>query len=66
MWVKRELSYALEQKRFENKIVPILYQPSQFERLSWTLSLFQIVDFIGSFDDACRDLLRIWGVGYQP
>ena len=66
MWVKRELSYALQQNRFENQIVPILYQPSPFERLSWALSLFQIVDFTGSFDDACRDLLRIWGIGYQP
>src|SRR5688572_13938934 len=64
MWVKRELSYALQQNRFENKIVPILYQPSEFERLSWTLSLFQIVDF-ASFDDGCRNLLRIWGIGYR-
>ncbi|NJL47261.1 MAG: toll/interleukin-1 receptor domain-containing protein [Leptolyngbyaceae cyanobacterium SM2_5_2] len=26
MWVKRELIFALQQKRFENKIIPILYE----------------------------------------
>jgi hypothetical protein len=64
MWVKRELSYALQQNKFENKIIPITYQPSDFERLSWALSLFQMVNFTGSFDDGSRALLRIWGVGY--
>ena len=66
MWVKRELSYALQQNRFENRIVPIIYQPSNFQQLSWTLSIFQMVDFTGLFDDGYRNLLRIWGVGYQP
>lgn len=65
MWVKRELSFALEQNRFENKIVPIIYQRSDFERLSWTLSLFQMIDFTGTFEDACAELLRVWGLGYR-
>ena len=65
MWVKRELSYALQQNRFENRIVPIVYQASNFEQLSWTLSLFQMIDFTGVHDDGYRDLLRIWGLGYQ-
>src|SRR2546430_8365363 len=34
MWVKRELSYALQQNRLDNRIVPITYQPSDFEQLS--------------------------------
>ena len=66
MWVKRELSFALKENRFENRIVPITYQPSSFESLSWTLSLFQMIDFTGTFADGCRDLLRVWGVGYRP
>ncbi len=66
MWVKRELSYALQQNRFENRIVPIVYQPSNFEQLSWTLSLFQMINFTGLLDDGYRDLLRIWGLGYTP
>lgn len=65
MWVKRELSYGLQQNRFENRIVPITYQPSDYARLSWTLSLFQMVDFTRTFDEGCVDLLRIWGLGYR-
>jgi TIR domain len=65
MWVKRELLYALLQNRFENKIIPILHQPCDYERLSWTISLFQMVDFTASFDDGCSALLRIWGLGYK-
>jgi len=66
MWVKRELGFALQQKRFENKIVPILLQPCELGRLSWVLPSFQIVDFQGAFDHGCRDLLRVWGLGYSP
>jgi len=66
MWVKRELSYALQKSRFENRIVPIVHQPSNFEQLSWTLSLFQMIDFTGAVDDGYRALLRTWGIGYQP
>jgi TIR domain-containing protein len=65
MWVKRELSYALQQNRFENRIVPIAYQQSDFERLSWTLSLFQMVDFRQDLEQGYRNLLRTWGLGYQ-
>ena len=33
------------ERRFDNKIVPILYQPCDYEELSWTLSSFQMIDF---------------------
>lgn len=65
MWVKRELLYALQQRRFENRIVPLLYQTCDFNRLSWTLSFFQMIDFSGTFEDSCRELLWIWGIGFQ-
>jgi len=66
MWVKRELLFALQQNHYENRIVPLLVQPCDHEKLSWTLSLSQFVDFTGLFDDGCRELLRIWGVGFDP
>ena len=65
MWVKREVLYALKENRYADKIIPLLYQPCDFENLSWTLSLFQVVNFTGDFDAGCRDLLRVWGVGYK-
>ncbi len=64
-WVKRELLFALNNNRYADKIIPLLYQPCDYEQLSWTLSLFQMVDFTGGFDDGCRELLRIWGIGYK-
>src|SRR6185369_1025582 len=65
MWVKRELSYALEQTRFDNRIVPVIYQHAEYDRLSWALSLFQKIDFTRTFEEGCVDLFRIWGLGYR-
>lgn len=65
LWVKRELIFALQQNRFADKIVPILYRPCDFERLSWVLPSFQFVDFSGPFEQGCRGLLRLWGLGYR-
>jgi hypothetical protein len=65
-WVKRELSYALQQRRYVNRISPVLLDDCDYEQLSWTLSALQIVPFAGGFDSGCRELLRTWGLGYQP
>lgn len=65
VWVKRELLYALNHDRFENKIVPIMYQPCDYERLSWTLSDFQMVDFTRTLEEGYVDLFRMWGLGYR-
>ncbi len=62
MWVKRELSFALRQARFDEKIIPILYQPCDPHQLSWTLLSVQMVDFTQSFDEGCHQLLRVWGL----
>lgn len=66
VWVKRELLYALQQYRFNGRIAPLLYKRCSYDGLSWTLSQMQMVDFASGFDDGCRELLRIWGVGYAP
>ncbi len=63
-WVKRELLFALRERRYRNRIVPILYRRCDVAKLSWTLGDFQNVDFTATFEDGCRDLLRIWGIGY--
>lgn len=66
LWVKRELVFALRQSRLENRIVPVLYQSCSYGQLSWTLSLFQMVDFTRGLEQGYRDLLRIWGLEYRP
>ncbi|MFW6162147.1 MAG: toll/interleukin-1 receptor domain-containing protein [Planctomycetota bacterium] len=60
-WVKRELLYALQDDRYLERIVPILWRPCDAEELSWTLASFQWVDFTRDFRRASCDLLRIWG-----
>jgi len=65
IWVKREVLFALNNNRYADSIVPVLYQPCDYDQLSWTLSLLQMVDFTGDFGDGCRGLLRVWGVGFK-
>jgi hypothetical protein len=65
VWVKREVLFALNDNRYADKIVPVLYRPCDYNQLSWTLSLLQFVDFTGDLDEGCRALLRVWGVGYK-
>jgi TIR domain-containing protein len=64
-WVKRELLYALNDSRYNRHIIPISHKPCNHIDLSWTLGASQFVDFTTSFDEGCRSLLRIWGLGYQ-
>lgn len=65
-WVKRELLFSLQQDRFDGRIIPILYRCCEHDQLSWTLTELQMVDFRFNFDDGCRELLRVWGIGYSP
>ena len=66
MWVKREFMYALRKERFNDRIIPLICEPCDFEDLSWVLPDFQIVNFHKRFENGCRDLLRIWNVDYKP
>lgn len=65
MWVSRELAYALAQRKYVGKIVPVLLHKCDHETLSWTLTTLQMIGFTRGFTKGCRDLLRIWGLSYQ-
>ncbi len=65
-WVKRELFFALEDARYEGRIIPIIKRPCDPKKLSWTLSSMQHIDFTSSNSEGFTDLLRVWGLGYQP
>ena len=64
-WVKHELLFAFRQKRLEGRIIPVVFRPCDYEKLSWTFPSYQLVDFTEDFEKGCRALLRIWGIGYQ-
>jgi TIR domain len=66
MWVKRELKYALIERRYANRIVPMLFRKCDFKALSWTLPQFQMIDFTDNYWQACDDLLRIWRKRLKP
>ena len=65
-WVKRELTFALKQRRYNDTIVPVILQLCDYEQFFWTLSSHQVVDFTVDYDIGARALLRIWGIDYQP
>ncbi len=65
MWVRREIAFALLEKRYENHIVPLNYRACDLTSVEW-LKLFQMVDFSApDLRNGCRDLLRIWGIGLR-
>jgi hypothetical protein len=65
MRVKRELLFALGERRYEGRIVPILLEDCDPTRLSWSLNQIQYVDFRTSTQAALSALLRVWGIGYK-
>jgi hypothetical protein len=65
-WVKRELLFALNEGRYNERIIPVLRKPCEYARLSWTLPELQLVDFSGNFELGCRQLLRTWKMNYKP
>jgi TIR domain len=64
-WVKRELLYALENRRYDGRIIPILYRKCEVRKLSWTLTSFEMVDFRRSIEAAYVNLLEVWGLRYK-
>lgn len=64
-WVKRELTYALNDPRFEGRIVPLLLRDCDYKKLAWPLMTLQLVPF-DNFAAGCKALLALWGIGYRP
>ena len=64
-WVKRELVYALQSKRYRKHIAPLLLKTCKIDKLSWTLSGFQKVDFRNSFEEGSSELLAMWDIAYR-
>jgi MTH538 TIR-like domain (DUF1863). len=63
-WVKREVTYVLNEDRYEGRIVPLLLKNCAYKKLAWPLSTLQMISF-QSFPNGCRELLALWGIGYR-
>lgn len=64
-WVKYELVYALQEDRYEGRIIPVLLRDCDSRKLSWTLSSTQYIDFRRNFHRGSTALLRLWGLPYD-
>jgi len=65
VWVKHELLYALNKKRYQGRIIPLLLKTCRMEKLSWTLPNLQHVDFRKNREAGFRRLSQIWKLRYQ-
>ena len=61
MWVKREVAFALQDPRYEDRIIPLQYRDCDLKSLQW-LTLFQMISIAEDFTAGCRNLLKIWGI----
>ena len=59
VWVKRELLFVLQSKRYRDRIAPLLVKDCAMNRLSWTLSSFQHIDFRKSFAEGFEVLVAL-------
>jgi hypothetical protein len=65
-WVKRELLFALNDARYEERIVPLLVRACDWNAPSWTLGALQFIELQRRFQAGCRALLRLWGLEFDP
>lgn len=65
-WVKRELMYALSHNQYSDSIMPVIIGDCDYEDLSWTLCSFQVIDYTNNPEHAFREILRTWGLGFDP
>ena len=64
-WVKRELHYALSHNQYDDHIMPVIIENCEYEELSWTLGIFQMVDMTNNRERAFIEILRSWGLGFD-
>jgi hypothetical protein len=65
MWVKREVTAALMSGKYDGRIVPLFAKDCDYERLGWPLTALQTIS-LRPFKIGISELLRVWGVTYQP
>jgi hypothetical protein len=64
MWVKRELGAALNDVKYNGRIVPLVAKSCDYERLAWPLTTLQTIS-LRPFAKGIAELLRIWGIAYR-
>ena len=56
--VKDEVTYALVDRRYCNRVVPLLFENCNLRRLAWSLQSIQYIDFRNGWQPGIDQLLR--------
>jgi len=65
-WVKRELSYALRHRQYDEHLIPVIVEACDYEELSWTLGELQMASLDDNPEEGFAKILRRWGIGFDP
>lgn len=60
-----ELMYAFNHSQYENHILPIIIEECEFEELSWTLEMFEMININNASKEEYKNLFKTWGIGYD-
>lgn len=60
-WVKDEVTYALVERRYRNRVIPLLYETCNLRSLAWSLQSIQYIDFRTNRRRATEQLLARLG-----
>jgi len=60
-WVKAEVTYALVDRRYRNRVIPLLFENCSLKRLAWSLQSIQYIDFRNGWQPGSHQLLRRLG-----
>ncbi|HKE87605.1 MAG TPA: toll/interleukin-1 receptor domain-containing protein [Vicinamibacterales bacterium] len=60
-WVRDEVTYALVERRYRNRIIPLLFEDCNLRRLAWSLQAIQYIDFRNGWQPGTDQLLKRLG-----
>ena len=56
-WVRDEVTYALITRRYKNRVIPLLFENCNLDRLAWSLQNKQHIDFRRRWMRASKELV---------
>ena len=63
-WVCDEVTFALGEKRYRNRVVPLIVKTCEPKKLVWTLANVQAIG-ARPYEKGVRELLALWGISYS-
>lgn len=60
-WVRDEVTYALLDRRYRNRVVPLLFEDGDLRRLAWSIQSIQYIDFRGGWQPGSNQLVSRLG-----